>query len=141
VEGGTAEVVSSHAIPRGSWFGTGPEPLFQVVFANARLIESRGKGITCEHACRSGAAGLRRRSRRAPLAGISRHGNPRRLVEPPKIGAQHIPAYPRPDTPLVFHLELRPLFRGDRFRRHAEQEESFASVKDDDVVGFLYRLH
>ena len=33
-------------------------------------------------------------------------------------------------------LELLSLFRGNRVRRYAEQEESFASVKDDDVVGF-----
>src|SRR5579864_4722130 len=39
-------------------------------------------------------------------------------------------------TPLVLllHLQPLPLFRGNRFRGHAEQEESFASVKDDEVV-------
>src|SRR4029077_6339440 len=43
--------------------------------------------------------------------------------------------YPRPNTPLVLHLEPLPLFRGNRARQHAEQEESFASVEDDEVVG------
>src|SRR4029077_20180936 len=43
----------------------------------------------------------------------------------------------RPGTrPLAFHLEPRPLFRGNRIWRHAEQEKSLASVKDNDVVGF-----
>jgi hypothetical protein len=41
----------------------------------------------------------------------------------------------RPDTPLVLHLEPLPLFRGNRFQRHAEQEESSASVQDNEVVG------
>jgi hypothetical protein len=35
---------------------------------------------------------------------------------------------------LLLHLQPLPLFRGNRFRGHAEQEESFASVKDDEVV-------
>ena len=37
--------------------------------------------------------------------------------------------------PLVLHLDPLPLFRSNRVRRHAEQEESVASVKDDEVVG------
>jgi hypothetical protein len=42
-------------------------------------------------------------------------------------------------VPLVLLLlQPYPLFRGNRARRHAEQEESFASVKDDEVVVFLY---
>ena len=39
--------------------------------------------------------------------------------------------------PLVFHLELLPFFRADRIWCHAEQEESLAPVKDNDVVGFF----
>jgi hypothetical protein len=35
---------------------------------------------------------------------------------------------------LVLQLEPLPLFRGNRSRPHAEQEESLASVKDDEVV-------
>ena len=39
-------------------------------------------------------------------------------------------------SPLVLPLESLPLFRGNRARQHAEQEEFFASVEDDEVVGF-----
>ena len=40
-------------------------------------------------------------------------------------------------APLVLLLlDPRPLLRDNRSRRHAEQEESLASVKDDEVVGF-----
>jgi hypothetical protein len=37
---------------------------------------------------------------------------------------------------LLLHLQPDPLFRGNRVRRRAEQEESLASVKDDEVVVF-----
>jgi len=37
---------------------------------------------------------------------------------------------------LLLLLDPRPLLRDNRSRRHAEQEESLASVKDDEVVGF-----
>ena len=37
---------------------------------------------------------------------------------------------------LLLLLDPRPLFRDNRARRLAEQEESLASVKDDEVVGF-----
>jgi hypothetical protein len=63
-----------------------------------------------------------------------------RTVHPYLNGVQHaiayIPAYPRLNTALVLHLEPLPLFRGNRIRRHADYEESLASVDDDDVVGF-----
>src|SRR5271169_4434141 len=37
---------------------------------------------------------------------------------------------------LLLHLQPHPLFRGNRVRRQAEQKESLASVKDDEVIGF-----
>jgi hypothetical protein len=43
---------------------------------------------------------------------------------------------PDATPPLVLPLEPLPLFRGNRARQHAEQEEFFASVEDDEVVGF-----
>jgi len=37
---------------------------------------------------------------------------------------------------LVLRLDSVPLFRGNRIRRQAEQEESSAPVQDDDVIAF-----
>jgi hypothetical protein len=34
-------------------------------------------------------------------------------------------------------LDPRPLFRDNRSRRHGQQEISFASVKDDEVLQFV----
>ena len=37
---------------------------------------------------------------------------------------------------LLVHLQTSTLFRGNRSGRHAEQEESLASIKNDEVIDF-----